>query len=199
MKKLLSVILILATLTLCLAACGGSGTMKRGTVTDNVYRNDALDLTFTLSDGWRFYTDEEIAKTMNIAADLYKDENILKSAEITTVIDFMAVDAKTGNNVNLSVENLVPSKNTRISVDEYIEITKKNLNEQMQGMTYTFTEAEEAKLGDTEYTKLSARCSYSGISMMQSIYLKKVGNSMVSITVTSVNGASVTTFEDMFS
>ncbi len=199
MKKIISVLLLLVTLTLLLASCSQKATVTRGETTDTQYTNSAVGVTFNKPDGWKFYTDDELAKLLNITADLYKDEDLVNSAKVTGVIDFMAMDPVSGNNVNMTIENLVPSGSTGISMEEYIEITKKNLNSQMADMKYTFEDPTTIKLGTVEFTKLTASCSYSGVSMTQFIYLKKIGNCMVSYTATSVNGAAASTFEAMFS
>ncbi len=200
MKKLVSVLLVLATLVCMLAACNTpKATMKRGEKTDSAYTNEVLGLTFTLPSGWRFYTDEEIAATMNMSADLYKDENLLESAKATSVMDFMAVQESTGNNVNMTIENLKVSNNAKITVEKYLDVVKEQLNSQMQGVTYTFKDAVDAKLGNADFMMLEAACSYSGVKMTQYMYLKKEGIHMVLITCTSVSGADRASFEAMFS
>ncbi len=200
MKKLVSVLLVLATFVCLLAACDTpKATMKRGEKTATAYKNEVLGLTFNLPSGWRFYTDEEIAQAMNVTAEMFKDEKLIESSKVTTVMDFMAIDPATGNNINLSIENLKASGNASMSVEKYAEISQKNIKEQLPDATYTFKDLTTAKLGNTEYTFMEAECSYSGVKMTQYMYLKKEGIHMVLITCTAVNGADRASFEALFS
>ncbi len=198
MKKFIAILLLLSTMAMLFASCG-SEKIERGTVVDKTYTNESIGITYNLPSGWEYYTDEEIAKLMNIAAENYKDENILNSAKITTVIDFMAFNPSTGDNVNLSFENLIPSDSTKITVDEYIEVTKKNLSEQLPNVSYQFDNVVKVTIGGTEYTRLTASCSSSGINMKQYIYVTKVGTYMVCISASTIKNVPAATFEAMFS
>ncbi len=196
--RLILALLITATLASLLSACALSK-IQRGETTDSTYTNAALGVTFEIPDGWTFYTDEEIAAIMNISADLWKDEDLINNANVSSIIDFMAVQTASGNSVNLSIENLKASGNAGISVKEYIEASKKLIREQLTGATYTFDDDTDVTLGDKTYTRLSATCSYSGVTMKQYLYIRKVGSHMVVITATSTNGTNANVFEKMFS
>ncbi len=171
--------------------------MKRGEVKNGTYTNSVLDVEFTPPAGWRFFTDEELAANMNVAADIYSDPNIFASAKQIVVIDCMAQDPLTGDNVNVSIENLVPSNSVNISMDDYVAAVKANLNNTV--LSYTFGETENTMLAGIEYTRVIASASYNGVSMTQYIYLRKIQGYVINITATSVSGMELTEFERMFS
>ncbi len=198
MKKIISVLLIIASLSLILCSCN-SEKVARGTVTDKVYKNESLGITFTAPAGWTFYTDDQLAELMNITKDVFKDSELFDSESIASSIDFMAIDTATSNNVNLAVENLKRTASTKITVEEYLEKAKKQINEQMEGMTFTFSDGGKSTLGGNEYTVLKANCTFNGVSLTQYLYIRKVGNYMITITATTNNGLASSNFEAMFS
>ncbi len=200
MKRIISLISLVAMLTLVLSSCFLIPlTIERGETTDTAYTNESLGITFTKPLNWTFYTDEQIAELMDISADMYKDKDLIKSADITSVIDFMAVKNGNTNNVNLSIENLAVTGNKKITEEEYLEITKKNINEQVAGMSYTFSESKTVKLGEEEYLMIEASCNYSGIQLTQFIYVRKVDKFMVCVTATTNGSMEASDFEAMFS
>ncbi len=205
MKKLTAILLIVVMSATVFCACDHDGNdsdtsvVERGVVSDNTYTNGSLDVTFTKPANWIFYTDDEIAQLMNISAELYKDKNLLQSAKITSVIDFMAIDPATNDNVNMTVENLAPSGNADMTVETYVEIVKNNLKTQMSGATYTFNPMTTVTLGKVEYVKVAATCTMQGTTMTQNFYIKKVGSYMISITATSVDQSKADGFERLFS
>lgn len=200
MKKLVSLALvIICILTLC--ACGNksSNDVSRGKTSDNVYKNESINLTFTKNDDMLFATDEEIAAMMNVSKDILENgDKIFEVSKLTTVTDFLAKDPVTGNNVVLVFEDLVKTGNSGITISQYIEASKNQLKGQ-SGFNYTFGDESEIKLGEETYTKLTAKLNYSGTKMNQSFYFRKVGKYMVCITVTVTDNTPISEFEAMFS
>ena len=81
MKKFFA-LLLAALMVVTLVACNlGGPELSRGEIDGNVYKNEFLGIEFTKPASWRYYSDEEIASTMNIAVDNLKGENLKKSLE----------------------------------------------------------------------------------------------------------------------
>ncbi len=200
MKKLSALLLVVVLLVLSLTACGEPA-LERGAVSGDTYINASANITFTKKSSWRFYSDSEIAEMMNITVENFMDKDLINSDDMESLIDFMAVEDKTGNNINMTMENLKASGNKNMTEEEYIENAKKMLKQQLTGsnMTYTFGETEQATLGGNEFVRLSAVCKYSGATMRQYIYVRKIGHHMINITITSVDGTAISAFEAMFS
>ncbi len=199
MKRIISVLLIIASLTLILCSCGEDKRIARGSITDNVYKNESLDITFTAPNGWTFYTDEQLAEMMNVTKDVLKNEELFDAEGVANAIDFMAIETATANNINLAVENLKRSGNSKMTIEEYLEHSKKQINEQVEDMTYTFTDTGKATISGDEYTTMKASCTINGITLTQYFYVRKVNYYMVSITATTNNGMSAASFEALFS
>ncbi len=200
MKKIIALTLaLICVLGLC--ACGSissSGDVSRGKVKGDVYKNDSVNITFTKPDNMIFATDEEIAAMMDVSKDVIANgDKIFEIAELTTVTDFIAKNPVNGNNVGLVFEDLVKTGNSKITVSQYLEASKNQLKN--SGISYTFGEESEIKLGSETYAKMVAKASYSGVKMTQAFYLRKVGKYMVCITITVTDGTSLSAFEAMFS
>ena len=173
-------------------------TMERGNVDDNVYHNEVTGITFTKPEEMIYATDDEIAQTINVTKDQLNSSDLFETAAVTTVIDFMATDPVTRNNINVSYENLSKSNATNITVEQYIEVFK-NTMMSMVGYEYTFGDITEINLGSDTYQKLVCLCDVNGITMKQGIYLRKVGKYMMSVTITVVDGTDLSIYEKCFS
>ncbi len=200
MKKIISVCLVVLTLVLLMCSCAADKKLERGIISETAYTNESIGLTFNLPSGWRFYTDDEIANLMEMTKEQLRDDSLLESADVSNVIEFMAVDtSNNGNSLNLVIENLKASKSEDITIERFAEVTKQKLNGQIQGMTYTFGEDAKVKLGGEDYLRIEVKCTYQSISMSQYTYIKKIGAYIVSIATTTMNDTPPSTFEGMFS
>ncbi|MBQ8623538.1 MAG: hypothetical protein IJ424_04070 [Oscillospiraceae bacterium] len=175
-------------------------TLTRGTFDGNVYTSEYVGIKFTKPDSWVFATEEEMNSLMDAGADVMDQSDYQKSlSEMLTVFDMMASDPETGNNINFVYENLKLSDSVDITEDEYIESFKTNL-ESIADISYTFGEVETVTLGGVEFIKLNCDAVYyQVVSMKQAVYLKKVGDYMVSITLTLVDGSDASNIEAYFS
>ena len=198
MKKAVAFILLIVTVTL-LCACGSNVKVKHGSTEGNIYTNESIGLKFTKPDKWTFATESEIANIMNIAAEEFDIEEMLEQGKTATIVEFLAMDRTTGNNVSMNFENLEKSNSTLISEKKYIEYSKEKMQEQFKSHGYEFGEIKDAKLGNVNFKTFEATCKYNGVSMKQQMYIKKYGSYMAVITITVVNGASVSDVENMFS
>lgn len=175
-------------------------TMERGTIDDNVYYNEVTNITFAKPESMIYATDDEIAQTINITKEQLNSNDLFENAAVTTVIDFMVSDPMTGNNINVSYENLSKSNASNITMEQYIEIFKNNvLSMYPESYGYTFSEVEEITLGSDKYHKIIGLCTVEGITMEQGIYLRKVDKYMVSIAITTVDGTDLSVYEKCFS
>jgi hypothetical protein len=174
-------------------------TLTRGTIDNDVYRNAFVNITFAKPKDMIFATDAEIAQMLNITKEQLNDDKLFESASISSIIDFMVTDPKTNNNINATYEDLSKSYATNITIEQYADIFKNNINTLYPAYPYTFSELEEMTLGTETYHKLVASVTVNGISMQQGIYFRKVDKYMVSISVTVVDGTALSVYEACFS
>ena len=202
MKKSFALLLIfvITAVSLCSCAMFGNTNLMRGTITDNTYTNTSLGITLTLPDGWRFYSTSEIASVMNITKEILEDPDILDSTDITTFMDFMATNASGTNNINMSIENLATTGNQNLSAEELLAMLQEQVQQQLPSAQYTFSQSTTVTLGNGQFLKTEAQCTYSGIRMSQYIYIRKLGNHAVAITATLIDDSLTSAdIEAMFS
>lgn len=201
MKKLLSIVLLITTLV-SLVACGGSGKkLTRGTLDGNVYTNEYLGFTFTKPSGWIYATDEAIAETMNLGAELYLNDDFKKALDNSgSIYDMMVVDNSTGTNMSVGYENLARSFSTRITVEEYVDALEEQ-SKNLSGISIVFPdEYDTVTLGEKEYTRVICNVTSNGIKMQQIYYLVKVDKYMAFaiLTVTNSSKYKMSDIEAMF-
>ena len=204
MKKTLALLLLLISLV-SLFACGRKiapeKEFARGTVTGNQYVSEFAGFTFTAPEGWAYYSDEEIAELSGISAELLADNEKLKNAMLESLIDAMAADPVTGNNVNFTYENLKITTGLAMNEQKYAEAARNTLitSYEQMGAQITVTDPAECTLGGNTYRKLVADITLNGVSLRQYCYIRKVGGWALSIAATSMDGTDAGVFEAMFS
>lgn len=173
--------------------------LTRGEVNEHVYVNESINITFTKTENMVYATDEELAAMMNIGLETLTDNKALfEQAKLATITCFLAKDVATGNNVVLVMEDLSKNSFTNITTKQYYEAVKSQLQAQTS-VNYTIGETSTAKIGGETYDVLSLTAKANGMTMSQNMYIRKVGKYMVCITITSVDGTEMSTFEAMFS
>lgn len=225
MKKIIA-ILMCAALLFSLAACsGGNGSedietvpdvnieadadtteatteepevsISRGKIDGDVYDNDFAGFTFTKPAEWRFLSDKEISETINVGQDIL-DLNALEKtlSEKASVYDMSAQD-ENGNSVMLCYENTMMTALREITLDEYEQIMKSNLD-LVEEINYEFQSSEDVKLGETSYRKLLFTAEVDGYEMYQAYYSRIIGKYVITVILTSTT-EEIATMEKMFS
>ena len=200
MKRQIVTLILAVLMLLSFCSCGTTPqiTITRGTINGNVYTNESTGITLTIPDSMIFATDNEIAELQNLSKDIITNgENIFEAAKLTSFIDVMANDPYTGNNLNITYEDLSKSFSSNITTQQYTDLLKQQLS--ATGLSYTFGEVSEITLGGETYTKLLAQTEYMGIPMTQGLYVRKLGNYMIAIAITVVGGNDLSPYEAMFS
>ena len=204
MKRIFALLLafvIMSTMSACAFSGLGNQTAKlsRGTIEDDVYKNEFLGFEFTKPDSWVYSTDEEIADVMNVAVDSLMGEKFKDALEKNPAIyDMMVIDANTGTNINVVYENLKKSYSSNITVDQYVEALKKQTTE-LEGLSISFSDKlEKVTLGESEFTKCVCTTTAYGKKLTQVYYLRKVSGYMASVVVTIASGYTAADIEAMF-
>lgn len=173
--------------------------LTRGEVNEHVYVNESIGITFTKTENMVYATDEELAAMMNIGLETLTDNKALfEQAKLSAITCFLATDVTTRNNVVLVMEDLTRSGSSNITTAQYFNAVKTQLMSQTS-VNYTIGETSTAKIGAETYDVLSLTATSNGMNLSQNMYIRKVGTYMVCITITSVDGTEMSTFEAMFS
>lgn len=214
MKKMLkdiSIILIIASALILLTGCGkgkeetskttpnenvnvknnveeqknnSTEEFPRGEWNNGVYENKFLGLKFKLPDGWKYSSDEEIAKNLNNGLELLNEdqrEKVEEALETKGVFYLQANDLTTNNNVQVFTEK-VP---TGISEEAYLEQVSKQLSA-LENVNYNIGEIAKEKVTNKEYTTLQVEIPE--YNVLQKYFIYKKDNYIVGIIVTSITG-----------
>jgi hypothetical protein len=153
MKRILiTIISILLALSL-LAGCASAG-ITRGTIEGNVYTNEPAELTFTAPDGWKYATDEEIAKMLRAGAEsidsnALSDENFKK----VNIYDMFVIDNETRSAVQVMFQDLAAA-GTYIDEEMLFSAMRDNM-ENITNRNYSFTRYEDATIGANTFKVMS--------------------------------------------
>ncbi len=211
MKKLTVIILAVATL-LSLTSCAGfiegfkegfdqaiddaiedaNKDLARGTVTDKVYTSEYNGITFTAPEGWRYYTDTELADLMNVSFDQI-DMNAFNetAAKMVSVYDMLAMNETTGTNVIVMYENLAMTGNKNMTEEKYYEAAKSTLAQQ----GFTAGELSETTLGGEKFFCYKITVE----TITQYMYLRTLGDYMCIVNITVMGSETQTEIEALFS
>ena len=214
MKKMLkgiSIILIIASALILLTGCGkekeetskttpnenvnvknnveeqknnSTEEFPKGECNNGVYENKFLGLKFKLPDGWKYSSDEEIAKNLNNGLELLNEdqrEKVEEALETKGVFYLQANDLTTNNNVQVFTEK-VP---TGISEEAYLEQVSKQLSA-LENVNYNIGEIAKEKVTNKEYTTLQVEVPE--YNVLQKYFIYKKDNYIVGIIVTSITG-----------
>ncbi len=191
MKKLalvLACLMLVCTVAACArpAPVAGEGEYTPGVSDENKYSSDWLALEFVPTDDLYLVASEEINALLELSADMFyvdeeTGEKYLDWALVTTVYEMMATNAANGDSVILMTEKLA---NDEIGVDEYIEALKAQIDAQPE-IAATYLEPTKAAVAGADYTRFAYIINFDGVDVAQAMYLRKIGDRMVSICITA--------------
>lgn len=181
-KRLLALMLVMVAVLM--TACGGAS-YTPGVFTETGYDSEFLGFRFTTPDGFALATEEELSSLMGTTVENMENASDLqkKYAELVNIYELMVTNADGTINGQIILEK------TAVSVDTYIDVFSSQLEEQMSGMTVELDEAtEEVEIAGATYTKLSADIESYGIVLTQDYYFRKVGDRMMCMCITWMEG-----------
>ena len=117
---------------------GKSKGMQRGTVTGNVYENQALGIRCQLGEELVFSDEKELMELSGIAEELTDNKALQQAIEATrSVYDMYAHNEDGSNSINVMLENLDLLNELEITEQEYVEMGKDQLESAMESMGVT--------------------------------------------------------------
>ena len=172
--------------------------VTRGVISGDIYSSTYSGLSFTKLANWRYYTDAELSQAMNAGSQILDQDTFEQAlASMATVYDMMAIDDTTGNNIIVSYENLTLSNSTSITLEAYMAAVEQQLSAQT-GFSITPGAKQNVTLSGKSYYRAAYTITYSGITMSQFYYVRKLDKYMNGIIITVVDGTPIATLEAMF-
>ncbi len=159
-----------------------------GSVSESTYWNETLSIGYELADSdWFFYSEDEILEINQLTGEMLGDDFQKALDGLTSYTDMFAGNSVTGENVNITVENLSGLNALFISEESYMQIGVKGLEEalkQMEVEDFTCT-SEDFTIGGE--THPGSRVSYTlqDVPIYQTLVVIKSDSKMLTLTVTA--------------
>lgn len=192
MKKILSMLLILAVL-MSFAACSDGDTVKkefaRGIISDNRYENEFLGLGLTLGESWVFYSDEQIATLYGLNEDFLQEDfgEYLKNA--TIIYDMQAANTAANDNIGINFEKLTALGETQTAdMESFVSSLLPTVANSLEsvGCTDVSFEPMTFVIGGKTFYGGKTKALLQGFEMYQVLICIKCNGYLSNITVTSV-------------
>lgn len=157
-----------------------------GTLTENSFASEWINLRFTATENVTMITREEMAAMPETGAELvFGDdaESRLEAAKQTLVFEMMA-QHKEGSNTLVQVE-ILPEGYEYVTEEAYIALTMLDLDNAVN-VEYVYSEElYTVELGGETYTGFSAACDYgTGEYVYQEYLVRKKENRMITVILT---------------
>lgn len=200
MKKIILMLSLILTMLLAAGCTSGEKSPEPGTWTGDIYVNEYANLKLILPDGWVASTDEEISELMNMGAEIMKESGAKfskKALDLQTIYGMMCQNPETGSNVLLMFENLAMSGSSKMTVAEYMDVVKTQM-ETVAPAAVEFGESYEETVGSATFTVLEM--TYPEIpDFSQYYYMSKSGKHMTALIITVAPGDSIESIMAHFS
>ena len=186
MKKIIAMILVL-TMALSLAACGGSDKpYTSGLTLGNVYNHSYFGFKCVLPEGWSFYTDEQIAQLQGYTQDMMGQDYADIIEKSGSAMEMFAAEDSTGGlyTLNVVVEKL-PS--AALSEEKYVEscLDKTKAALESAGFQIDVCKAATVQFAGKTHAAIEIQGSYMGVDLYETLVVVKEGKYLACVTAGS--------------
>ena len=196
MKKTFTLLLALAMVVAMAAispAALAEDSFGTGTVQDNVYWNETMEIGCELDENWYFYTEEEILQVNGSTAELLEGQIAEMIENGGTLTDMFAQNLVTGATVNVVFERLSLANSLILNEESYVEASASTVKEAFKQMGI---EDLEILQPDMEFMEENHRCmvisgSVGGVPIYETVVVMKSGRNVTCITVFSVDKTEI--------
>ncbi len=146
-------------------AAGGAKKVEyvRGTLTENSFKSEYLNMSFEMPEGYVMATEEDLIELSDLGAEqLDGSQAVIDFSKANTVYEMMVSNMQGVPNISVMTEKLMLSN---IKEEQYIESLKGVL--ESLGMPYTFEEAYTKEFLGQNYTILPAVLEMEGLKIYQ--------------------------------
>ncbi len=208
MKKKIITLLLASALSLGLFACGKENTKsnietttqstteerddgtfqaERGSVENNLYKNNQFDISFSIDEDCEILTDQKIAETLGYADKISTamtgnlTADTLENAFYGTFYDVWFVYPDQQTNVYIAYENMKKTGTYgSLTAADYAKMLKESLSKNTS-VYYTFSDDTHVSYCGYEYICLNSKLNDG--AGLQKMLIRQVGNYMMCITV----------------
>lgn len=188
MKKAISLILTLAlVLALPMAALAEEDPFGAGASDGTTYWNETLSIGCTMDENWYFYSDEEIMESVQTTAGQLKDDLAEAIKDAGSMMDMMAVNQETGENVNVNLERLSVANSLLVDEAKYVELSLAQLGDALEQMGLTVTDIgqDEMEFAGSKHPCIRLTGTIEDIELFETLVVVKTGRTVIVVTACS--------------
>ena len=170
-----------------------NGVYTKGTIEGDTYTNPLFGIKYTLPKGFRFATEEEVAKSNNATVDMLDDEEYRKALEEgSAFIETHVASTTTTDNINFTIESFDPSLAEQYSTQELTDQVYKNVKDdntalESIGATDITSTLTTHDFGGTELPVVECHSKYKGTDIYQSYVVFVADNYICNVCFSSGN------------
>ena len=171
-----------------------------GKATGDTYRNDFLGVSFTLPEGWEFYSEQQMMQMNNLVGE-YMDEDAAALLENANIIyDMMASDPISGSSLNINLEKFTLAQILTMDVKAVLESQIATLIATYENMGYTDVQVnyEKVTVDGNELDGIALSAKIQGIDFYTTIFSFKRGSYLANVSVGSLQTNEVDTILGYF-
>jgi len=195
MRRSLALILAAFLFVASLAGCQNEpATPARGETQGQTYHSRYLNITFTLPDGWSFYTDSQLEQQSGMAIGLLVDPGTEFSKGLMdhgAFYDMYAHNEPTASSVGLLYQFVGEANGEDIGTEDFL----RHLMSGLPDFEFTFSDQFSRSIGGKSYTGMHSQINFGSATVYYDYYVIKIGGYFVAIVITSNNQDPESIFE----
>jgi hypothetical protein len=187
LKKVICILIAICIVT-GLSACGNEQSVAvedryvRGSIVGDTWTNQWLGISYTLTDGFSFTSEEKLYELMQITSDtIFEDDqgnSFVDYSMLDTVYEMMAYHNNGSNVVVISEMNM-----TGLTENEYMNYIRLQIIQ--AALEYNFTELYDFQLGSVSMKRCDGSTTAYGAMVYQTYLLYARGDRIISIVISS--------------
>lgn len=190
MKRIIAMLMALVMM-MSLAACGAGGDdveFSRGVVDGNVYTSEFAGITFTAPDGFRYYSDEEIAVANGISDELLDVDTVE-----TVVYDMYCINETNGSTIAVNFENLGALYGALLDEEAFLELSLETFKTTFEsaGIGINSMETGTIEISGQEFNCVDLVVDFGGVVLYETMIVKEISGNMMCCTVAAVDEAEL--------
>lgn len=161
---------------------------KPGTLTADQYISEYIGIQFNANDTYKLATTEQMEQAFGQGAKLVygdKSDTVQELTKDVVTYEMLASSATGYPSVSIGCQKSMIAGMTE---QDYLDLVKQQF-ESVTTMTVTIGEAEEGEFCNQKYLIAPITVSANGVEAVEKIYLRKIDDNFVYITVSGLKGA----------
>lgn len=183
------IIAMVLAAVLCFCSCGSENkTVEPGKVTENVYENSSVGLSFTAPEGWTLLNSKEAAEYYGAAnSEVLGDDSAVDTEDSVVSYDMLALSADKNETASVTYVNMKSVATQKMTADEYVTLSAEQVNSQFTSVGYSVSYGgiRSENFGGNEFRGTDITIGMEGSDVTQSFFVREHGDYMLIVSYSS--------------